>query len=67
MIFPLSLPLYPNKKVQGIPPKKFGVQDIGEQPGGTLEVQQDFIDYSDIDTPLPERLVTKPVNVYHYK
>ena len=38
-----------------------------QQSVRALEVQQDFIDYPDIDTPLPERLVTKPVNVYHYK
>ena len=32
-----------------------------------LEIQQDFIHYSDIDIHLPNRLVTKPIDVDHNK
>ena len=42
-------------------------EDIGEQPGGTLEAEQYPIDNADVDAPLPDGLVTEPVNIYHYK
>ena len=42
-------------------------EDIGEQPGGTLEAEQYPIDHADVDAPLPDGLVTEPVNIYHYK
>lgn len=42
-------------------------EDTGEQPGGTLEAEQYPIDHADVDAPLPDGLVTEPVNIYHYK
>ena len=42
-------------------------EDMGEQPGGTLEAEQYPIDHADVDAPLPDRLVTEPVNVDDYK
>ena len=47
--------------------KEFRQKDIGEQPGGMLETEQDSIDHADIDTPFPKRLVTEPVNINHDK
>ena len=42
-------------------------EDIGEQPGGTLEAEQYPIDHADVDAPLPDGLVTEPVNIDDYK
>ena len=42
-------------------------EDIGEQPGGTLEAEQYPIDHTDVDAPLPDGLVTEPINIDDYK
>ena len=42
-------------------------EDIGEQPGGTLEAEQYPIDHADVDAPLPDGLVTEPINIDDYK
>ncbi|KXU44411.1 hypothetical protein HMPREF2533_02745, partial [Bacteroides fragilis] len=40
---------------------------IGEQPGGTLEAEQYPIDHADVDAPLPDGLVTEPIDIDDYK
>ena len=42
-------------------------EDIGEQPGGTLEAEQYPIDHADVDAPFPDGLVTEPINIDDYK
>jgi len=43
--------------------KEFCPQDGCEQSGCAVEIEEDFIDYVDVDTPVNHGLVTKLVNV----
>ena len=47
--------------------EQFRIEDAGEQPGGTLEAEQYPIDHADVDAPLPDGLVTEPIDIDDYK
>ena len=47
--------------------KEFGVERIGEQPGGAVEVEQYLVHHSDVYPPFFDGGVTVPIDIDYYE